>query len=186
MLQYLYYNTILRGGYTLTKQKFSSANTSINSAKPPKLFRKLIAEATKGMRNFDVGGGKFDAGTDLLKEHGIKNLLLDPFNRSPEHNASVKAEIAKEKADTATIANVLNVVAEEAIRAAIIEEAAKGVKKGGKVYVWIYEGNKSGEGKQSKPDCWQENRTTESYVNEVSKFLKVVKVQRNLIIGEVL
>ncbi len=36
--------------------------------------------------------------------------MLDPFNRTPEHNAAVAAQVKAQPADTATVNHVLNVI----------------------------------------------------------------------------
>lgn len=39
----------------------------------------------------DVGGGKFDASKQYVEKKypGLKMYVVDPFGRSPEHNAQV-------------------------------------------------------------------------------------------------
>ena len=71
-------------------QTITSASTSINSAKVPAVFKKVRSWAP-GQINVDLGGGRYDTATEyLLREYGAHNLVLDPYNRTEEHNSSVR------------------------------------------------------------------------------------------------
>lgn len=50
-------------------QKYTSADTSINSTKLPTTFTKF--EFNKGTKNFDLGGGRFDNAMDFLRNKGV-------------------------------------------------------------------------------------------------------------------
>lgn len=144
-------------------QQYSSANTSINSTKVPALFRKIRWQA--GTRNLDWGGGKYDTATEYLKELGVVNRIYDPFNRSPAEN---DAALACTCYDTATLSNVLNVIAERDVRIAAVAGAMQHLKPGGKLYISVYEGNHSGRGRESKPDCWQCSMPLKAYAKELA------------------
>ena len=74
----------------------------------------------------DIGGGRFDLATEFLAEQGVKNYLFDPYNRAEDVNISTLSFLQSgNRADTATCANVLNVIAEPEARANVILEAAK-------------------------------------------------------------
>tara|TARA_R110002051_G_scaffold85363_2_gene150580 strand:- start:383 stop:988 length:606 start_codon:yes stop_codon:yes gene_type:complete len=62
--------------------------------------------------------------------------------------------------------NVLNVIKEKANRKKVIEQGYNAISQGQSFYVQIYEGNKSGVGKQT-PKGWQENRKLDSYIKEI-------------------
>ena len=143
-------------------QNRTSANTSINSTKVPALFRKIRWKA--GTRNLDWGGGRYDTATEYLKQCEVQNVIYDPFNRSEaENEAALQGTY-----DTATLSNVLNVIAEPEIRKEAVLGAMAHLKPGGKLYISIYEGNHSGRGRESKPDCWQCNTPLESYAKELA------------------
>ena len=151
------------------KQEFTSANTSINNKKIPALFtiaREIFEPDTV---NFDIGGGKYDTVTDYLRGLNVQNLIWDKFNRSEEWNKNVLNTLIKcGGADTVTISNVLNVIKEWEHRYEVLEMAFAYSKPTASIYITVYEGDKSGVGRQTKNDCYQLNRTTADYIDEVS------------------
>lgn len=162
------------------KQKYNSANTSVNSKRVPALFRRI--NWYPGMINFDNGGGKFDTATWHLHILGVKNLVYDPFNRSEEHNNAVLKCVAGKPVHSSTLANVLNVIAEPKVRLGILRRSYDALDHCGVLYVWIYEGDKSGVGRETKRGCWQENRRTKSYTEEILKvFDEVIDIDGNMI-----
>ena len=160
-------------------QGFGSAGTSLNQV--PRGMRLINWQS--GTRNVDIGGGRFDAATDYLSEQGVENLVFDPFNRDVEHNKEVAERVRDEKADTATCHNVLNVIDTAAARGNVILQAAKAIKPDGTAYFTVYEGDKSGKGRQTKSDSWQNNRPTKDYVKEIEKYFDDVTVKNNMIIA---
>lgn len=142
-------------------QKYTSKNTSINSKKLPAIFGKVARHYgwTQSSVNFDIGGGKFDNASTYLKEqYQVENLIFDPHNRSDSHNATIIRSLSLTPADTATISNVLNVICERDIQKSLIQLAHDNLKVGGLLFITVYEGNKSGIGKQTGKDQWQENK----------------------------
>ena len=145
-------------------QEYKSAKTSVNSKKVPALFRKI--EWIEGTMNLDYGGGKFDTATEYLEGKGVRNMIYDPFNRDVVHNLFVLTTFGF---DTATCANVLNVIGEEINRLCAVKNIWDRLKVGGKAYFWIYEGDKSGIKKiDKKRNSCQLNRKTTEYVPEVA------------------
>lgn len=143
-------------------QKYTSANTSINKTKVPAIFHRIRWQP--GTTNLDWGGGKYDTATEYLKRFQVKNVIYDPFNRSQEENAAALAGTY----DTATLSNVLNVIAEPEIRKEAVLGALGHLKPGGALYISIYEGNHSGRGRESKPDCWQCSMPLKAYAQELA------------------
>ena len=154
-------------------QNRTSANTSINSTKVPALFRKIRWIA--GTRNLDWGGGKYDTATEYLKQYGVQNVIYDPFNRSDEENHAALAGTY----DTVTLSNVLNVIAERDVRIEAVQGALDHLKPGGRLYISVYEGNHSGVGRRTKPDCWQCNRPLTDYAIEIGEELNLFSVIRH-------
>lgn len=144
------------------KQKYTSANTSINSTKVPAMFRRVRWDP--GTKNLDWGGGKYDTATRYLETKGVQNVIYDPFNRSEAENAAALASTY----DTATLSNVLNVIAEPEIRKEAVLGALAHLKTGGMLYISVYEGNHSGRGRESKPDCWQCSMPLKAYAKELA------------------
>lgn len=134
--------------------------------------------------NLDYGGGRFDNAAEELAKINVTNLVYDPYNRSSEHNQGVLKQVrANGGADTVTISNVLNVIAEPEARQTVLRNAKKLVRPGGKVYITVYEGNKSGSGSETKAG-YQLNKDTKDYVDEISQVFNTVTRKGKLIIAE--
>ena len=171
----------LEGAERAAVQAISSADTSIKQI--PALFKSKNFEAETGARNLDIGGGKYDLGTDYLKaERGVDSSVYDPFNRSPEHNAAILDEFKQNPADSVTAANVLNVIAEPEARADVIRQAFDHLKPGGKAYFDIYEGNKSGEGAATSKG-WQNNMKAKDFLEEVKSVFPDVERKGSMLIA---
>lgn len=142
------------------KQAYTSANTSINCKKIPAVYTKAAKHITGKV--LDYGCGKYTA---LIKAHAEKNGFqwsgYDKFNQTAEQNAH-----AFRKADVVISSNVLNVIAESDVRKDVLEKMAR---RGNKLLITVYEGDKSGKGRRSQADCWQENRKTADYLAEVEQ-----------------
>ncbi len=137
-----------------------------------------------GTVNVDIGGGKIDKATKYLREQGVESMVFDPFNRDAEHNRQVAERVRDEKVDTVTCNNVLNVIDSASSRANVILQAAKALKPGGTAYFSVYEGDKSGVGRQTKSDSWQNNRVTKDYVSEIERYFDDVTVKDKVIIAK--
>jgi len=170
-------------------QEFTAADTSINQTKPPATFGSLadrkVVEFVEGGINADIGGGKFDNGSELLAEKfNVTNYVYDPFNRNPDHNALAVDAIRDGKADTATVNNVLNVVQEPSARDQVIKQAANAIGPDGTAYFLIFEGDKTGVGKETGGNKYQNNQKAEFYKPELEAvFDKVERKATNLLIA---
>lgn len=146
-------------------QEFTSANTSINSSKLPAIFKMVSFEP--GTINIDYGGGKFDNVADYLTQYDVINLVYDPFNRTAAHNKEVLKTLREAGgADTATCSNVLNVIKEPEVRKNVLQNMARIVKPGGKIYITVYEGTGKGDEKATSAG-YQLNRKTADYLDEI-------------------
>ena len=144
-------------------QEYSSAKTSINSTKIPAVFKKV--SWIRGTINLDYGGGKYDTATVYLKTQGVANHIYDPFNRT--HDENMRA-LTRGPFDTVTCSNVLNVIFSVEDRVLALKVIRGMVKIGGKAYITVYEGDKSGETKvNEKKDSCQLNRRLKEYLSEV-------------------
>lgn len=164
-----------------TEQKYSSAATSINSAKLPALFNMVDFE--EGSINLDYGGGRFDNVAEYLdSEYGATNLVYDKYNRSADHNREVLNKVRQNGgADTVTCSNVLNVIAEESERLAVLRNCKRFLKSGGTCYITVYEGNGTGEGAETKAG-YQLNRKTKDYEDEIKQVFSTVTRKGKLFI----
>lgn len=159
------------------EQKISSAKTSIKQV--PALFNN--PNVTFGKTNVDIGGGKYDLATQQLARNGTTNYVFDPFNRSEDENARTLDFVKTSGgADTATCANVLNVIAEKGARDNVILEMAKAIKKDGTAYFMVYEGDGSGVGRETSSG-WQNNRKTADYYDEIKQYFNKVSRKGKLI-----
>lgn len=149
-------------------QAFSSAETSVNGKKLPAVFNRVHFEPDTV--NIDFGGGKYDNVVAYLSQQDIMNLVIDPYNRSYEHNQEMLRLIrANGGADSGTMANVLNVIREPEARSEALRKLKKLLKPGAPVYIQIYEGSKdSVEGPTSRG--YQLNRKAEAFEDEIKSY----------------
>ena len=164
-------------------QAYTSAATSINKDKLPAVFTKLTKEEkfAPGSRNIDIGGGKFDNASEHLAKQDVENLVFDPYNRSADHNRMVLESVRGKPADTATVSNVLNVIPDEANQIKTLETAYKSLKDDGEVFITVYEGNKSGVGKVTGADQFQQNKKLSGYLDTVRKVFPNATVKGGMI-----
>lgn len=151
----------------------------------PALFKKIPWEF--GKFNLDIGGGKYDLGTEYLKEKfHVSSVVYDPFNRPAAENEVILNQIFDPHClrwSTVTIANVLNVIEDEDDRAQILRIAHQALCSGGKVYISIYEGDKSGVGKVTSTGSYQRNLKTREYLKEVLEYFSSAYIENGMIIG---
>lgn len=152
-------------------QRFSSAATSINRSKLPKGYSTVGKHFgwKQGTIHLDIGGGRFDNAIEHLAKHGVNAHVYDPFNRTPEHNATALANAGHGNADTVSLFNVLNVIEEPDQHINALHLAHQSLKPNGKLFIGVYEGDKSGKGKQTGKDSYQRNEATASYLPTVQQ-----------------
>lgn len=145
----------------MIEQKFTSAGTSINSRNLPAAFRRF---APRG-KVLDWGCGRFYRHThEFCLSHGATEYLAyDKFNISD--NLNTYSLLYGFNVDTAYCCNVLNVIAEDDIVKDIIRTVCSRLAFGGVAIFQIYEGDKTGVGRQTKKDCYQRNMRTDDYLS---------------------
>lgn len=144
-------------------QNYTSANTSINSTKLPMIYtNKRAINIFTGKKVIDIGGGKFDNAVEYGKTINTKICVYDKFNRTVEHNEKV----LKDNYDVAIISNVLNVIDDKESRLDVLRLASTKAKT---ILVTVYEGDGTGIGRPTKNDCYQLNRKTEGYMEEITE-----------------
>ena len=165
-----------------TEQEFTSKETSINKAKLPAIYRMVSFRPNQVV--LDYGGGRFDNGVEYLAELGATGLVYDPYNREPAHNRAVIRQVRENGgADIVLCSNVLNVIKEEEARLNVLKNIRKLVKPSGKVYITVYEGSGTGEGKQSQEDAYQLNRKTKDYMDEIKSVFPDAQRKGKLIVA---
>ena len=153
-------------------QDHTSAGTSLPS-NAPTVYKAL--DWKPGTKNLDIGGGRTEFANDLLRSKGVKNNIMDPYNRDADYNLeAVRSLIEDGKYDTVTCANVLNVIDSAQSRRNVILEAAKALKPDGTAYFQIYEGDGKGETRETSKGS-QENRKTSTYLEEVRQWFNNVE-----------
>ncbi len=155
-------------------QEFSSKETSINKNKLPASTKKIDFSQFEGMQGLDIGGGKFDNLKDTLKDnYNIDLFIYDKFNRTETENG--QALLCQPAFILCN--NVLNVIKEDDIILDIIKLIeCYNVP----FFLSVYEGDKTGDGKQSKKGCFQRNQKIQDYV----KFFTVdIKIKNGIIIN---
>jgi hypothetical protein len=164
-------------------QEFKSTDASINKTLNPVTIG--IVEKNYGWEsgtvNADLGGGMHDNTVAHMEKIGVEHVVYDPFNRSDDYNERSVRKIRDGKADTVTINNTLNVVKESELRHQLLLEAENALKPGGKLYIQIYEGDKSGIGRHTKGDIWQENRKATDFLTEIQAVFPDAEVKYGLI-----
>ena len=161
-------------------QVYSSAITSINKSKVPRVFKTIKWQP--GTTNLDYGGGRFDTATEYLRTCGVQNYIYDKYNRTAAENAMA---LSHAPYSSVVLSNVLNVVHEPEERAAILKHIKNLLTPDGTLYISVYEGDKSGVEKiDPKRNSCQLNRVTKSYVAEIADVFTAHKIiiKNNIII----
>lgn len=132
------------------RQRYTSKGTSVNTQKVPAIFRKIDCSQSI----FDWGCGKApEIIRQHVESHGGSYYGYDPFNGVGNFPKGGKFDLV-------TFSNVLNVIAEDEI---LIDEVFTALTLATMVTIAVYEGNRSGIGRQSKEDCYQRNQPLSWY-----------------------
>lgn len=158
-------------------QEVNSMMTSINVTKTPAIWKKLnIPKGT--YRMVDYGAGRPETRQLIIRflthEWGVNDLLTylpyDPYWGDTSMNDFALHHLCElQDVDLCVCANVINVVDVGTIRLII-----KDVCKAKNWIFQVYEGNKSGEGKITKPGCFQHNKRTRDYAGIFDEVFKEI------------
>jgi len=146
-------------------QTITSAKTSLNQI--PALHKKIDFQS--GTTNLDYGGGAYEKTSEWLYDtYNVRNVVYDPFNRYDGYTVRVVNSCFINPTDSCTCANVLNVIDCSYSRRGVLRGIAAMTKINAPVYFWVHEGDRTGKGNLTKNgECWQENRKTEDYLEEI-------------------
>lgn len=169
--------------FSTIQQEVTSADTSVNDKKLPRTFSVLsrIDGVRPGDVIADIGGGKFDNAVRWAAKRGAKLHVIDPFNRSEQHNRAAVAAVAGGQADLTMSNNVLNVIREPENRHRVLLQMRDALREGGTGYVHVYKGNGSGIGGPTKKG-WQNHRRISDYLPEVLAVFPDARLQHGIIV----
>ena len=144
-------------------QTRTSFATSINANRAPALFTNYYCkELMKDKDVLDYGCGRYDTAEKAAREYAKSYFGIDRYNR-PMSDWCIAH---KKKYDVVTCANVLNVIDDLETRVDCIYDMIYNFGATD-ILISVYEGDGTGIGRESSPDCWQENRKTASYYTEI-------------------
>lgn len=162
-------------------QTYTSKDTSINCEKLPAVFRK----ASFGSRIiFDYGCGKY---TDHIRKYLMGRyvyLPFDPYNQSEDCNKASRfvLTLASANGDPVDVvcSNVLNVIDDlDTIQSIADDIQSITAATGGTAFITVYEGNRSGIGKQTGKDQYQRNEPLRNYL----RFFRNATVKNGMIVA---
>lgn len=162
-------------------QNYTSATTSVNRSKLPAVYGKATFSARMLM---DYGCGKY---IDHIRDHvhslHMGYLPYDPYNQPDGENAATATLVCNAMHLHVPVdvvcSNVLNVIDSDGEVSRIchhLEEIASAT--GGTAYVTVYEGDRSGVGRQTGRDSYQRNAPLRDYL----RFFHHATVKNGMII----
>lgn len=149
-------------------QTFTSAGTSINSNRIPAVFRKAHFSAPIV---FDYGSGKYtDHIEKYIRSKLITYLPYDPYNQD-DHINKVSMKMVEHAIDArlpvdVVCSNVLNVIDDDDTVRKVAGHIVEIVNAtGGTAFITVYEGDRSGHGRQTGRDQYQRNEPLRNYLH---------------------
>ena len=164
-------------------QTFTSSATSINRSKLPAVYGKAKLSRTTPFL-VDYGCGKYvDHIKSVLHEHGKHLYPYDPYNQPESVNLHtldfIRWAMGRRVEIDLICSNVLNVIDSDGEVSRIchnLEEIA--TTTGGTAYVTVYEGDRSGVGRQTGRDQYQRNEPIRDYL----RFFHNASIRNGMII----
>ena len=157
-------------------QNYTSKKTSINKTKLPAIYSKLNL---KDQIILDIGCGKY---IDHIKGYvNSQNGLwygIDKYNQTPKHNEKTLEKVEKTGVTVIVISNVLNVIDDKRERLNVIDNALDIMGDYSVMCITIYEGDKSGIGRETMRDCFQNNQPIKFYEDEIKKEFPALKIYK--------
>ncbi len=190
------------------KQRHSSKNTSINTTRLPAVYNKVDwSRYTNPVDNYcivDIGCGCIETQKlirNKLKSCNIRNFYpWDPYHKCIVSPVITEHYISNPRLNKVVIcSNVLNVIDDDTALMSTIQDLCNmivirlpdGNYRMNPCYVTVYEGNKSGIGRETKKDCWQRNECLSLYLRKFNDYIKnkynhnsdFFKIKYGMIIG---
>lgn len=165
------------------KQTYTSAATSVNKNKLPAVYSKVTFSAPAVL---DIGCGKYTEHIrDRLTEQGIDYLPFDPYNQTMSRNVistyDAKHYIKTGNSLAVVCSNVLNVIdSDDAVKMLAKSIQWWVTRSQGTGYVTVYEGDRTGIGRQTGKDSYQRNEPLRAYL----KYFSNARISNGMIIVE--
>ena len=157
-------------------QTFTSSATSINRSKLPAVYGKAPLRSRVVL---DYGCGKY---TDHIRASLPNKLYMpyDPYNQPDEVNQKTMRFVSQTSCPVDVIcSNVLNVIdSDEVIRSIVNQIETIVYRTHGTAYVTVYEGDRSGRGRQTGADQYQRNEPLRKYL----RFFRLADIHNGMII----
>ena len=188
----------------IKKQTRTSKHTSINTSKLPAVYNKVDwSKYSKDCYIFDIGCGCLET-QSLARSKVNGNGLHHFYPWDPCHPCICHPDVAENlmwRCDSLSkviiCSNVLNVLDTDAavydlvgrLCDIIIVKNDAGTYRMNPCYITVYEGDKSGIGRETKKDCWQRNERLDKYLdwfNRVSRNrcgADLFKIKYGMIVG---
>ena len=150
-------------------QSFTSSATSINRTKLPSVYRKATLSRTTPFV-VDYGCGKYTAHIEaFLAEQGKILYPYDPYNQPTvinRHTMDFVRWASRTRNEVILIcSNVLNVIDSDGEVSRICHDIERVVRDtDGTAYITVYEGDRSGVGRQTGRDQYQRNEPLRDYL----------------------
>lgn len=164
-------------------QTFTSSATSINSSKLPAVYRKATLSRTTPFV-VDYGCGKYtDHIQSYLSEFCKVLYPYDPFNQPDAVNIHtldfIRWAMDNRIEVDVVCSNVLNVIDSDGEVSRICHDLERiATTTGGTAYITVYEGDRSGVGRQTGKDSYQRNAPLRDYL----RFFHNATTHHNMII----
>lgn len=191
-------------------QGHSSKNTSVNTKRLPAVYNKVnwkhYAHPLDNYHIVDIGCGKME--TQWLIYDRLQKENIDKFYPwDPNHECIVNKLLSQRIMKNTDVNKViicscvLNVIDDDEALNRLIANICDmsvylwhdGTYKMNPVYISVYEGDRSGVGKESKKDCWQRNERLSMYLDKFNNYIKkkymhnanFFKIKYGMIVGAI-
>ena len=162
--------------------------TSLNQV--PALVKYLDSKnLLAGSTILDIGAGRWNKTREFMKARSISYHPYDPYCLPEDVNQEfIKLKLTKRSRPKIIVSNVLCVIPEQHrrnfldfVRKTAIEKSSQALFNLD-IYFSIYEGDKSGVGKLTSKNTWQNNMLTEKYLPEIGEYFSNVElIKKNII-----
>lgn len=150
------------------EQKYTSKDTSLNQVSA--VYKKIKFPSNSVI--LDFGGGKYDKNKEYVRKvYNSELKVYDPYNREEDENTSTLQYFIENPAQYVVCANVLNVLYGDNVVIAVLQDICNLMKKGGLLYISVYERDKTGVGCITTKG-FQRNMKTKDYVPFIIRAFK--------------